>query len=78
MTPDISLAEYLAAKNESKPAFARRAGVAYRTVVRACVTGRCGGRNAVRISRATQDDPTDDGRWVQVEALVAGREGGAA
>lgn len=68
---EMTLAAYLAARNESKPDFSRRSRVPYRTIHRACVTGRCGGRNAVLISRATQLAPTNEGGWVPVERLVA-------
>ena len=64
------LADYLAALQESAPAFATRSGVRYRTLRNVLAGDGCHASTAMRIIRATRDRPTPDGGTVTLEDLI--------
>ena len=67
----MKLQAYLAARGETQSGFARRTGIAQRTVNRACGEGSTPSLEvASRIVRATRAAPAPDGGTVMYEDLL--------
>lgn len=73
----MKLASYLTARDEREAAFARRSGVAQRTINRICAGARCNVDTAVAIIQATHKEPTPANGTVGLEDLTTGNEAAA-
>ncbi len=66
----MKLASYLGARKESEAAFARRSGATQRTINRVCAGAGCNADTALKIIRATHDEPTPGNGTVGLEDLA--------